>query len=166
MGRPSKYTTNVLPRLEEIAAWARDGVSDIEMARNCGVSNYSWFEYKKQYPEFSSVLARSKNYIDNVVVVNAYLKRITGYDVDEPVEEYTIVYDEEGQPHEQLKRIVHKKRHIPGDPRAAEFWLARRQGKDWPMNVAAKATSDDNDETGIILIPAVGEVNGDLEATT
>lgn len=165
MGRKSKYETNVLPRMPEIEAWARDGLSDAEMAKNCRVHIASWLEYKKRYTEFSDVLARSKNYIDNVVVVNAYLKRITGYDVDEPMEEYTVVYDDDGVPHEQLKRIVHKKRHIPGDPRAAEFWLARRQGKDWPMNVAVKAQEEDS-ESGVIIIPAVEDADGDMASTT
>ena len=67
MARPSKYETHVVPRLEEINDWVRNGATDAEIAKRLGVSRDSLIEYKKAYPEFSDILKKNKDYVDQQV---------------------------------------------------------------------------------------------------
>lgn len=160
MGR-CKYETNVLPRLEEIKAWARNGLSIEQMAQNCHVAVSTFKDYLNRFPDLSTAVRENREYVDNVLVVNAYLKRVLGYDVDEETREY--IYDADGTEHLVKRKVA--KRHIPGDARAAEFWLTRRRGKDWPMTVNVQQA--EGEDGGVILIPAVMESqDGDLAPTT
>jgi hypothetical protein len=149
----SKWESHVQPRLEEIEAWARDGVSEKDIAQNLGIAYSTFREYRDKYSALGAALARTKEYVDKVVVVGAYLRRITGYDTTEVRREYAWTLDDEGNPKRILAKEIEQTRHIPGDPRAAEFWLTRRQGKDWPMQLAAK--QEESEEGGIVEIPAV-----------
>lgn len=152
----NKYLTHVLPKMDEIAAWARDGVREEDMAKNCGVAFSTWREYKNREPALSAVLKANKDYVDKVVVVNAYLKRVTGYDVTEYKREYKYVKDPDtGERVKVLDKVTEQTKHIPGDPRAAEFWLSRRQGKDWPARVEAERDQGGTDGTGVVLLPEV-----------
>lgn len=144
----SKWESHVQPRLEEVEAWARDGVSEENIAKNLGVAYSTFRKYRDEQSALSAALARSKEYVDRVIVVNAYLRRITGYDAIETRREYTVMGGER-----ILSKEIEQTRHIPGDPRAAEFWLTRRQGKDWPMKVSGEEQQDN--ESGVIEIPAV-----------
>ena len=67
MARPSKYETHVVTRLEEINDWVRNGATDAEIAKRLGVSRDSLIEYKKAYPEFSDILKKNKDYVDQQV---------------------------------------------------------------------------------------------------
>ena len=67
MGRPSKYETHVLPRLDEIADWCRNGATEEEMAARLGISRYSFIEYKKQFSDFSDILKKTKDFVDGQV---------------------------------------------------------------------------------------------------
>lgn len=67
MGRPSKYETHVLPRLDEIADWCRNGATEEEMAARLGISRYSFIEYKKQFSDFSNILKKTKDFVDGQV---------------------------------------------------------------------------------------------------
>ena len=150
-----KYETHVLPRLEEIEAWCRDGVSDKDIAHNCAVAYSSFREYKSKYPALAAVLARSKAYVDDVIVTNAYLRRITGYDVVETQRQYKYGYDDNGEPVRQLVKETEETRHIPGDPRAAEFWLTHRNPDKWA------AVTQSNHDPGVVVLPEIAEMAAD-----
>lgn len=159
MANKSKYFTHVQPRLKEIAAWCRDGVSDKDIAKNCGVAASTFSDYKNIYPELSDVLTRTKDYVDNVIVVGAYYQRAIGYDAVETKKEYIIVTDKEtGKQQRILVKETEQTKHIPGDPRAMENWLRRRQPKTW-ADIGKGEGGDDNN--GIVLIPAVREDEDD-----
>lgn len=64
MARPSKYETHVAPRLEEIKDWVRNGATDKEVAKRLGISEDSFYKYKKEFPEFSESLKESKEICD------------------------------------------------------------------------------------------------------
>ena len=81
MARPSKYETHVAPRLEEVKDWVRNGATDLEIAKRLGISESTYFEYKKEYSEFSESLKETKEYIDgqveNALLQNALKGNIT-----------------------------------------------------------------------------------------
>ena len=64
MARPSKYETNVAPRLEEIKDWVRNGATDKEVATRLGISVDSFYQYKRLFSEFSESLKENKEICD------------------------------------------------------------------------------------------------------
>ncbi len=87
------------------------------------------------------------------VVREAYLRRITGYDVTETRSEFKL--DDEGR--RVLVRETETTKHVPGDPRAAEFWLANRQPKEWKHPRYAAQTREEPEDTGVVQLPEVKE---------
>lgn len=159
--KKSKYQTHVEPRLEEIEAWSRDGVSDKDIAHNLGIAYSTLRVYRETHEPLAYVLKQNKDHVDNVIVTNAYLKRITGYDVIEVKRTYSYKVGPDGKAHRVLTGEVEQTRHIPGDPRAQEFWLAHRQPDKW--SALLKSDDDDENKGGIALIPAVSESGVDNE---
>lgn len=93
---------------------------------------------------------------EDAAVTQAYLRRITGYDVTEVKEEFKV--NEDGEL--ELLKKTEKTKHIPGDPRAAEFWLTNRRPKKWRYRRGSGADKNGGDEpveAGIIELPPVEE---------
>lgn len=67
MARPSKYETHVAPRLEEIKDWCRNGATDEEIAQKLGISLRSFYEYKREFLQFSQSLKETKEIVDSQV---------------------------------------------------------------------------------------------------
>lgn len=107
--------------LLRVAAWARDGLTDKEIAGNIGVSVSTLYCWKNKFTEFSEALKKGKEVAD-IQVENALFKRAVGYTaVDERVEaEYG----------EETKRITTAK-HVPPDVGAIVFWLKNRRPDKW-----------------------------------
>lgn len=151
-----KYHTHVEPRLQEIEAWCRDGLSDKQIAQNCGIAESTFSRYKLLHKELKECLVRTKNIVDNVIVVNAYFKRAIGYTAVEVRREYVYIKDEEtGKVERVLAKEIEQDRHVPGDPRAMENWLALRQGETWgALHPGTRnLNADDDSGTGIVLLP-------------
>ncbi len=64
---------HVKDKLVLIEGWAREGLTDIQIAENLGISKDTFYEYKKRYPDFSDSLKKGKEIID-YEVENALLK--------------------------------------------------------------------------------------------
>lgn len=155
-GRKSKYETHVEPRLAEIEAWCRDGLSEKSIAAKLGVSYSTFRKHKKESSALFGICARTRAYVDDVEVVPAYLKRVTGYDVTEVKKQYSYVKKENGEIARVLVGEIEQTRHIPGDARAAEFWLTNRQPEKWKRQ--PEASGGENEYSGgMIEIPAVIE---------
>ena len=91
---------------------------------------------------------------EDAAVTQAYLRRITGYDVTETKSEYKV--NEDGEL--ELMKKTENVKHVPGDPRAAEFWLKNRQPKKWkdPRHLAEEAGGGE-ESIGVIEIAQVQE---------
>jgi len=63
----------VKDKLILIEGWARDGLTNEQIAENLGINQDTFYNYKKKYPEFSETLKRGKEVID-YQVENALLK--------------------------------------------------------------------------------------------
>lgn len=121
----SKYDDN-FPLLAE--DYARQGMIDKEIAKKLGISEKTYYEYQKQYPQFLQAIKRGKQPVD-VEVENALLKRAKGYEYEEIHTEYRLKgkTDEKAKP-SLIKRI--KKQIVP-DVTAQIFWLKNRRPKLW-----------------------------------
>ena len=118
--------------LLKIEGWARDGLTDEQIAHNMGISSSTLYEWKNTYSEISETLKRGKEVVDRLVE-NALLKRALGYEYEEVKEKY-----EYG---EITERTVTKKQVVP-DTTAQIFWLKNRKPKDWRDNPVYNADED------------------------
>lgn len=117
-----KYEYWLTPEgLLKLEGWARDGLTDEQIAENIGIHRDTLNEWKKKYSDISDTLKRGKEVIDRQVE-NALLKRAIGYEYEEVREEY------EGGV--LMKRTVTKKEVLP-DTTAQIFWLKNRKREAW-----------------------------------
>lgn len=100
-----------------VEAWARDGLTDEQIAHNLGISKDTFYTYKKAHPDFADALKRGKEVVD-YAVENALLKRALGYNYEE-------VTVENGQ----VTKVV--KKHALPDVTAQIFWLKNRKPSEW-----------------------------------
>lgn len=59
--------------LIRIQGWARDGLTDEQIAKNMNIGLTTFYEWKKRYPEFRESLKENKDVVDRKVE-NALLK--------------------------------------------------------------------------------------------
>lgn len=104
-----------------LEGWARDGLTDEQIARNCRISRQTLNEWRNTYPAISDALKKGKEVVD-IEVENALLKRALGYDVKESVVEES---DVNGR---KTRTTV---RHVPADVTAQIFWLKNRRPEVW-----------------------------------
>lgn len=60
-------------KLTLLEGWARNGLTDEQIAHNMGIVTSTFYEWKKKYPKFSEVLKKNKEVVD-LEVENALLK--------------------------------------------------------------------------------------------
>lgn len=64
---------DIKEKLILVEGWAREGLTDEQIANNLGISTSTFYEYKKNYSEFSEALKKGKEIVD-FEVENALLK--------------------------------------------------------------------------------------------
>lgn len=106
--------------LLKIEGWARDGLTDEQIAQNIGITAKTLYEWKKQYSEICESLKKGKEVVD-IQVENALLKRALGYSYEEIKTERS----DDGE-----KVTVTIKEVIP-DTTAQIFWLKNRRPDKW-----------------------------------
>lgn len=146
MGAKGKYhdwlTSESLTRLE---GWARDGLTDEQIAQKMGISKGTLYDWKNKFPEFSNALKNGKEVVDTLVE-NALLKRALGYN-------YLEITEEDGDLGYK-KKTVHKQ--MPPDVTAQIFWLKNRRPDKW----RDKPVSEKDIENGIVsdILKAVNSI--------
>jgi transcriptional regulator with XRE-family HTH domain len=134
-GRKNKYHTHVFPRLEEIAHWCREGLTEEEICKRLGVSVASFNNYKNEYIELLEALKVNRAIAD-YRVENALYMRALGYEYDEETyEEFPIdrpYLKEDGTIVQTELRLTKKvrKKQAP-DTTAQIFWLKNRKPEAW-----------------------------------
>ena len=88
--------------LLKLEAWARNGLTDEQIAHNMGIRRSTLYEWKKRFPVISDTLKKGKEVVD-IQVENALLKRALGYTFTEVTKERVTEIDENGHPVEMLK---------------------------------------------------------------
>ena len=137
------------PGLEKIGAWARNGLSNEQIASNIGISRKTLHEWTKKYEKLREVLKKDKETAD-IAVENAVFKRACGY--TEKVRKHINV----GGKLEEIEEEV----HIPGDVKAQIFWLQHRKPEAW--NAAPENMQED--VGGVIEIPIAQSEKTNAEA--
>ena len=145
--------------LLKLEAWARNGLTDDQIASNMGVSVATLYNYKKKYLEILEALKKGKEVVDTQVE-NALLKRALGYKYTE--DKYLVVEMDDDEYWEALdlhikvfklenpeatdfdiekerlsfsrnKKVLveQKTKEVVPDTTAQIFWLKNRKPQDW-----------------------------------
>ncbi len=138
--------------LIKLEGWAKDGLSDEQIADNMGIATSSLYVWKNKYVEIAEALKKGKEIVDRHVE-NALYKRATGYSYEEVVEEFR-TNKETGEIELTAKKKM--KKHMPADVAAIVFWLCNRKRDDWKQRRNEIISEDD--EGGVIEITKVQEV--------
>ena len=114
-----------------LEGWARDGLTDEQIALNIGVKRQTLYDWKNKHPDISDALKKGKEVVDRAVE-NTLLKRALGYQYDEVTKEAVKRLDDESG--EWITVIAETKRvtkEVQGDTRAQIFWLKLRRPDKW-----------------------------------
>lgn len=120
-------------KLTLLEGWARNGLTDEQIANNMGISRSTLFEWRKNNQDISNALKKGKEVVD-IEVENALLKRALGYTIT--LKEQKV--DKDGCIHDLQKDV-----HIPGDTTAQIFWLKNRKPKIWRDKVQYENSLDE-----------------------
>lgn len=113
--------------LLRLQAWARNGLTDEQIAHNMGISVRTLGNWKNAYIPIMQALKRGKEVVD-IEVENALLQRARGYDYEEVTRELRYDKDTETERMVVVKRV---KKHMAPDVTAIIFWLKNRLPEDW-----------------------------------
>lgn len=141
-----------LDGLTLLSGWARDGLTDEQIASKCSVSRSTLSEWKKKYSDISDTLKKNKEIVD-YEVENALLKKCFGYNqkVLKNIKIKRIDYDcETGRKLSETEEIkeVYDEVHVPADTLAELAWLKNRKPDKW----RDKPLEPVNDEEGVVIV--------------
>ena len=100
-----------------LEGWARDGLTDEQIAHNMGITVKTLWVWKNKYGKLCNALKKGKEVVDTIVE-NALLKRALGYRYDEVTIEDGI----------ETKRVT---KEVQPDTTAQIFWLKNRRPDKW-----------------------------------
>lgn len=151
IGKHHEWTTD--DGLLMIQGWARDGLTDKQIAKNIGVAERTFTTWKDKYPAIKSALKKGKAPVD-IEVENALLKSALGYTVT--VKKPIKVREEKQKPGvgkvitERIE-YVDEEVHVPGNTVAQIFWLKNRKPKVWKDKQTVEADTTALEKLDAIL---------------
>lgn len=116
-----------------LRGWARDGLTDEQIADKMNIVSSTFYEWKKKYSEISESLKKNKDIVDKEVE-NALLKNALGYSyVEEVVSTKKEVIYEDGKRIKEISEpvIVELTRYKIPETTAQIIWLKNRQPDKW-----------------------------------
>lgn len=134
-----------------LKGWARDGLTDEQIAKNMKVSRSTLSKYKKEHSDISDTLKKEKDIVD-YEVENALLKKALGY--TETLNKQKVTKDGDVV---DIKEDV----HIAPDSTALIFWLKNRQPKKWRDKVEIDNKNKTDDKVLELLSKIEQEANNE-----
>ena len=104
-----------------LEGWARDGLTDEEIAKKMGICPATLYVWKERFAEIAESIKKGKAVID-YEVEQTLLKKAMGHTIKETRKEV----DANGK-----KRVVEIVREVPPDTAALIFWLRNRKPDKW-----------------------------------
>lgn len=124
VGRRGKYEDWLdEDSLLKVQGWARDGLSNEQIAHNMGITFQTLYKWQDKYSELREALKKGKEVVDREVE-NALLKRALGYEYDEVTQEPVTDKDTGITEMRVTKRVT---KQIVPDVTAQIFWLKNRK---------------------------------------
>lgn len=113
--------------LLRLEGWARDGLTDVQIAHNIGIHIGTLYEWKKRYPKFNDAIKRGKEVVD-IIVENALLKSALGYRYDEVTK---VRIDDEASGKSEIVEVKRVTKDMAPNPTSLIFWLKNRKPEVW-----------------------------------
>lgn len=137
MSKERKISYKLKPWLTEsgllqIQGWARDGLTNEDIAKNVGINPKTLYDWIKKWPEIEQALRLGKEPADRKVE-NAMFENAIGFEWEEEVPmKLKKEWYKDGKKHteEEVKIVVVKKKRPP-DPASTFFWLKNRKPETW-----------------------------------
>ena len=130
MGRKSEaqiWTSG--ENLSKVCEWVSMGLSDRQVARNMGIVESTFYEWKKRYPEFATALSEAKKK-PKLELENAMYKLATGQMY---IEEVKTSLDPQGQ---RVTKIDKVKKQLPPNAQVQMFlaraWMPEKYKEERP----------------------------------
>lgn len=108
-----------------LEGWARDGLTDEQIAKNIGINRTTLYDWKKKEVNIADALKKGKEIVD-FEVENALLKKALGYTITLNKQKVT----KDGDVIDITEEV-----HVPPDTTAQIFWLKNRKPNNWKDRV-------------------------------
>lgn len=134
--------------LLKIEGWARDGLTDEQIAQNMGVAYSTFRTWRDKYSALSAVLKKNKDVADRRVENSLFERALGGtHEVRKTFKVKEKYYDDHGKLCEKEKLVqATDEVYIPGDTTAQIFWLKNRKPQEWrDKQERLDNTIEDND---------------------
>ena len=105
-----------------LQGWARDGLSDEQLAEKMGINVATLYRWKKEHCEICESLKEGKDVADRKIE-NALYKRACGFEHEEVTTERDEINGKM-----ITKRVT---KYYPPDPTSMIFWLKNRKPDEW-----------------------------------
>ncbi len=112
-------------KLTLVEGWARDGLTDEQIAKNLGIGKTTFYRMCKEHSELLEHLKKGKEIVD-YEVENALLKKALGY---------TITLNKQKVTKDGDVVDIKEDMYIVPDTKAQIFWLKNRKPKQWKDKV-------------------------------
>ena len=116
-----------------LEAWARDGLTDEQIAKNIGIGRTTLYEWRQKDSNIANALKKGKEVAD-IEVENALFKNATGFSyVEEVVSTKKEVIYQDGKRLKEISEpvVIEIKRYKQPETVAQIFWLKNRQKDKW-----------------------------------
>lgn len=146
-----------IDKLLLLEAWARDGLTDEQIAGNMGITVRSLYNWKKRSILIFQSLKTGKEVAD-IEVENALRKKALGFRETEQVvsSRRVVEYDEGKRVREVTEPVVTQvEKYYPPDTTAQIFWLKNRKPDKWRDKQEAKVDLTE----AVRIVDSIG--NGD-----
>lgn len=131
--------------LIRIQGWARDGLSDEQIAANMGINVATLYRWKEKYCEICEATREGKDVpdrkVENALYQSCFDRTIT---VLKAFKVKRVWYDENGKRCEEEKlETAEETVAIPANEKAQEFFLRNRKPAEWPDKQKQEITGAD-----------------------
>lgn len=122
-----------------LEGWARDGLTDEQIADNCGITRATLYNWKKRFVDIFDALKAGKEVVD-IHVENSLLKRANGFSYEEKT--YERVWNEKLEKYIKVNTKTVTKMVAP-DTTAQIYWLKNRKPEKWRDKPKDDLTNDE-----------------------
>lgn len=134
-----------------LEGWARDGLTDEQIAQNMGIACSTFYAWKDRFKEISESLKKGKAPVD-LQVENALLKKALGFTITlkKPIKLRTKKQlKDKGTIEEERIEYADEEVYIPPETAAQIFWLKNRRPDKW-RDKPAEVNNDKPEDDGFL----------------
>lgn len=150
----AKYNKKIVKVICDLLS--NDSYTVLEICSLSGISEETYYCWKRDKPEFSEAVTRARDRFDELIVKeakNSLRKKINGYEVEETKTVYTESKEVDpttGKPRPKIKEKTTVKKHFQPDTAAIVFALTNKASEEWKNKHNNEVTGKDGKD----LIPA------------